>query len=106
MDRSNESASHVSIPSAGSVAIIALLIAADAAAFAYTAGWFTPHRPAPERVVDASSRQGGNPLSHRVIHPKGMSFTREFAAALFHALVRRDNVFRKIAYVAHLLGLR
>lgn len=65
---------------AGALAIIGLVVAAGAAAFAYTAGWFSPHRLTPERMVDALSRRGGNPVGHRRNHSKGICFTGEFVA--------------------------
>jgi catalase len=66
--------------SIGALAIIALVVAAAAAAFAYTAGWFSPDRLTPEKIVDALSRRGGNPLGHRRNHAKGVCFTGEFEA--------------------------
>src|SRR3977135_1146869 len=66
--------------SIGALAFIALVVAAAAAAFAYTAGWFSPDRLTPEKIVDALSRRGGNPLGHRRNHAKGICFTGEFAA--------------------------
>src|ERR1700720_842068 len=66
--------------SIGALAIIALVVAAAAAAFAYTAGGFSPDRLTPEKMVDALSRRGGDPLGHRRNHAKGICFTGEFAA--------------------------
>ncbi len=62
------------------LALIAVVIAAAAGAFAYTGGWFSPHRLTPDRMVDALSRRGGDPLGHRRNHAKGICFTGEFAA--------------------------
>jgi len=76
----SKSASKLSIPFVGALAIIGLVIGASAAAFAYTAGWFSPHRLTPERMVDALSQRGGDPLGHRRNHTKGICFTGEFAA--------------------------
>lgn len=69
-----------SIRSLGALAIIGLIVAAGAAAFAYTAGWFSPHRLTPARMVDALSLRGGHPLGHRRNHAKGICFTGEFVA--------------------------
>jgi catalase len=66
--------------SIGALAVIALVVGAAAAAFAYTAGWLSPDRLTPEKMVDALSRRGGNPLGHRRNHAKGICFTGEFAA--------------------------
>ena len=62
------------------LAIIGLVVVAGAAAFAFTAGWFSPHRLTPARMVDALSRRGGNPLGHRRNHAKGICFTGQFVA--------------------------
>jgi catalase len=40
-------------PAFGSLAFIAVVIAAGAAAFAYTAGWFSPQRLTPGKLVAA-----------------------------------------------------
>jgi catalase len=63
--------------SIGALAVIALVIGAGAAAFAYTAGWLSPDRLTPEKMVDALSRRGGDPLGHRRNHAKGICFTGE-----------------------------
>jgi len=59
---------------------LALVVGAAAAAFAYTAGWFSPDRLTPEKMIEALSRRGGNPLGHRRNHAKGVCFTGEFEA--------------------------
>ena len=51
-----------------------------AIAFAYTAGWLSPQRLTPARMVDALSRRGGDPRGHRRNHAKGICFTGEFEA--------------------------
>ena len=43
----------------GSLAIIAIVAAVGAAAFAYTAGWFSPRRLTPDKMVDALAPPGG-----------------------------------------------
>ena len=73
--------------------LIAVVIGCGAAAFAYTAGWFSPQRLTPNRVVDAFTPPGGEPpLGHRRNHAKGICFTGVFEAsgagsALSHAQV-------------------
>src|ERR1700730_8200559 len=37
----------------GSLVLIAVVVGAYAAAFAYTAGWFSPQRLTPDKMVDA-----------------------------------------------------
>src|SRR3977135_1488021 len=66
--------------SIGALAFIALVVGAAAAAFAYTAGWFSPDRLTPEKMIEALSRRGGTPLGHRRNHAKGVCFTGEFEA--------------------------
>jgi len=66
--------------SIGALAVIALVVGAGAAAFAYTAGWLSPDRLTPTKMVDALSRRGGDPLGHRRNHAKGICFTGEFKA--------------------------
>src|SRR5258708_20952166 len=66
--------------SIGALAFIALVVAAAAAAFAYTAGWFSPDRLTPEKIVEALSRRGGKPRGHPRNHAKGGCFSWGFAA--------------------------
>jgi catalase len=75
----------MSRPSAGpsrspiaSLAVIALVVAGIAAAFAYTAGWLSPERLTPTRLVAALAPPGGPALGHRRNHAKGICFTGEF----------------------------
>src|ERR1700748_2981482 len=63
-----------------SLAIIAVIIAAIAGAFAYTAGWLTPHRLTSARLVAAFAPPGGPALGHRRNHAKGICFTGVFEA--------------------------
>lgn len=64
----------------GRLALIGGIVLVAAAAFAYTAGWFTPDRLTPARMVTALADRGGNPLDHRRNHAKGMCFTGTFDA--------------------------
>ncbi len=61
-----------------SLAVIALVVAGSAAAFAYTAGWLSPERLTPTRLVAALAPPGGPALGHRRNHAKGICFTGEF----------------------------
>src|SRR5580692_6824998 len=63
-----------------SLALIAIVIGASAAAFAYTAGWLSPQRLTPDRLVDAFTPPTGEPLGHRKNHAKGICFTGTFEA--------------------------
>jgi catalase len=64
----------------GPLVLIALVVGAVAAIFAYTAGWFSPQRLTPNIVVDAFAPPGGPALGHRRNHVKGICFTGVFEA--------------------------
>jgi catalase len=65
----------------GSLLLIALVVGGAAAAFAYTAGWLSPGRLTPDKLVDAFTPPGGEPpLGHRRNHAKGICFTGAFDA--------------------------
>src|SRR5258708_36297343 len=64
----------------GSLIVITIVIGAGAAVFAYTAGWFSPQRLTPTRLVDALAPSAGPSLGHRRNHAKGICFTGEFEA--------------------------
>jgi catalase len=63
----------------GSLVLIAVIVAGGAAAFAYTAGWFSPQRLTPGKMVYALTPPTGVPLGHRRNHAKGICFTGMFA---------------------------
>jgi catalase len=77
----------------GSLVLIAVVIGSAAAAFAYTAGWFSPQRLTPNKLVAAFTPPNDKPpLGHRRNHAKGICFTGVFEAngagsALSHAPV-------------------
>ena len=62
----------------GSLVIIAAVVAVAAAAFAYTAGWFSPERLTPRKLVDGFDLGSAPPLGHRRNHAKGICFTGVF----------------------------
>src|SRR5579859_1149389 len=65
----------------GSLVLIAVVIGGGAAAFAYTAGWFSPQRLSGARLVAAFTPPGDKPpLGHRRNHAKGICFTGTFEA--------------------------
>jgi catalase len=64
----------------GSMVLIAIVVGAAAVTFAYTAGWFSPGRLTPNKVVDAFAPPGGAALGHRRNHVKGICFTGTFVA--------------------------
>jgi catalase len=64
----------------GPFVLIALVVGAAAAAFAYTAGWLSPERLTPDKFVDALAPPGGPALGHRRNHAKGICFSGTFEA--------------------------
>src|ERR1700761_4769463 len=84
----------------GSLALIAVLVAVSAAAFAYTAGWLSPHRINPDKIVDAFTPPGVNVLGHRRNHAKGICFTGVFEANGAGSELSTAPVFVKGQYAA------
>ena len=80
-------------PAFGSLALIAVVIAAGAAAFAYTAGWFSPQRLTPGKLVAAFAPPTGAALGHRRNHAKGICFTGVFEANGAGSELSRAAVF-------------
>ncbi len=62
------------------LAIIAAVVGVLAVAFAYTAGWLSPHRLTPKKLVASLAPPGGPALGHRRNHAKGICFTGTFEA--------------------------
>src|ERR1700736_1833332 len=84
----------------GSFVLIAVVVGASAAAFAYTAGWFSPQRLTPDRMVDAFTPPAGAPLGHRKTHAKGICFTGIFEANGAGSALSRAQVFTPGQYPA------
>jgi catalase len=84
----------------GSLVLIALIIAGGAAAFAYTAGWFSPQRLTPAKFVDALAAPTGVPLGHRRNHAKGICFTGVFEANGAGSTLSEAQVFTRGQYPA------
>ncbi len=63
-----------------SLLLIAIVVGVLALAFAYTAGWFSPDRVTPNRLVAALAPPGGPALGHRRNHVRGICFTGVFEA--------------------------
>src|SRR6201997_3588721 len=85
-------------PAFGSLALIAIVIAAGAAAFVYTAGWFSPQRLTPGKLVAALAPPMGVALGHRRNHAKGICFTGEFEANGAGSTVSKAQVFTRGQY--------
>jgi catalase len=86
--------------SLGSLVLIAVVIGSVAAAFAYTAGWFSPQRLTPNKMVDAFTPATGVPLGHRRNHAKGICFTGIFQANGAGSALSRAQVFTRGQYPA------
>src|SRR5215472_4920549 len=82
----------------GSLALIAVVIGCGAAAFAYTAGWFSPQRLTPDKMVDALKPPTGQPLGHRRNHAKGICFTGVFEANGAGSALSLAQVFTRGQY--------
>ncbi len=82
----------------GSFAIIAVVVAVLAAAFAYTAGWFSPDRLTPAKLIQALAPAEGPALGHRRNHAKGICFTGQFDSNGNGAELSRAQVFAKGQY--------
>src|SRR5229473_509907 len=82
----------------GSLTLIAIVIGASAAAFAYTAGWFSPERLTPGRLVAALAPPTGPALGHRRNHAKGICFTGVFEANGAGSELSRAQVFARGQY--------
>ena len=82
----------------GSFALIAVIIAAIAGAFAYTAGFLSPGRLTPQKLVAAFAPPGGPGLGHRRNHAKGICFTGVFESNGNGAELSRAQVFTRGQY--------
>ncbi|HLZ83984.1 MAG TPA: catalase, partial [Caulobacteraceae bacterium] len=85
-------------PVLGWLALIAVVVGAGAAAFAYTAGWFSPQRLTPMRLVEALTPATGPSLGHRRNHAKGVCFTGAFEANGSGAELSTARVFARGTY--------
>ena len=84
----------------GSLLIIFVVVAGSAAAFAYTAGWFSPRRLTPEKMVEALAPPTGAALGHRRNHAKGICFTGVFESNGDGSALSRAQVFVRGQYPA------
>jgi catalase len=82
----------------GSLVLIAVIIGGGAAAFAYTAGWFSPQRLTPDKMVDALAPPTGAALGHRRNHAKGICFTGVFEANGAGSALSKAQVFTSGRY--------
>src|ERR1700688_1972060 len=82
----------------GSLVLIAVVIGGGAAAFAYTAGWLSPQRLTPGKLVDAFAPPTGVALGHRRNHAKGICFTGVFEANGAGSTLSKAPVFLRGQY--------
>jgi catalase len=84
-----------------SLVLIAVVIGCGAVAFAYTAGWLSPQRLTPNKLVDAFTPPNGRPpLGHRRNHAKGICFTGVFEANGAGSALSYAQVFARGRYPA------
>ena len=95
-DRSSPSSDSPSLTR--SLILIAITVGALALAFAYTAGWFTPDRLTPSKVVDAIAPPQGPALGFRRNHAKGICFTGTFQANGAGSAVSKARMFAPGSY--------
>ncbi|WP_188583629.1 catalase family peroxidase [Azorhizobium oxalatiphilum] len=73
--------------------MIGAVLGISACAFAYTAGWLSPDRLTPAKLVSALAPPGGHALGHRRNHAKGICFTGDFVANGAGQALSRAQVF-------------
>lgn len=78
--------------------LIAAIVVVIAAAFAYTAGWLTPARLTPEKIVGSLAPPAGAALGFRRNHAKGICFTGTFEANGAGVALSKAQLFSKGAY--------
>ena len=86
--------------SLGALILIAAVLGCSAAAFAFTAGWLSPARLTPDRMIAALTPPSGPPLGHRRNHAKGICFTGTFEANGNGVELSRAKVFVQGSYPA------
>src|ERR1700742_4623290 len=73
--------------------LIAAVVGIAAICFAYTAGWLSPNRLTPEKLVAGVAPPGGPALGHRRNHAKGICFTGTFEANGNGSALSKARVF-------------
>src|ERR1700678_2990328 len=82
----------------GSLVIIAAVVGVAAVAFAFTAGWLSPQRLTPKKIVAGLAPPGGPALGHRRNHAKGICFTGTFDANGEGSALSQARVFVRGQY--------
>ena len=86
------------LPVLVSLALIAMVVGIGAAIFAYTAGWFSPQRLTPDKVVAAFAPPTGVALGRRRNHAMGICFTGVFEANGAGSELSQARVFARGQY--------
>jgi catalase len=73
--------------------LIAVVVGIAALGFAYTAGWLSPQRLTPQKMVAALAPPGGPVPGYRRNHAKGICFTGTFAANGAGSALSKAQVF-------------
>ena len=92
-DRPTSSAS-----TARSLVLIAVVVVALVAAFAFTAGWLSPGRLTPAKIVNGLAPPGGAALGFRRNHAKGICFTGNFESTGAAATLSKAPMFASGSY--------
>jgi catalase len=79
----------------GWLILTAAVLGSGATAFAYTAGWLSPKRLTPDRMIEALAPPTGVPAGHRKNHAKGICFTGMFEANGNGVELSRAKVFNQ-----------
>jgi catalase len=82
----------------GPLVFIAVVIGVASVAFAYTAGWLSPHRLTPKKIVASLAPPGGPAPGHRRNHAKGICFTGTFEGNGAGSELSRAQVFARGQY--------
>src|SRR5579862_6977146 len=82
----------------GSLVLIAVVIGIGAIAFVYTAGWLSPDRLTPGKLLAGLAPANGPSLGHRRNHAKGICFTGEFDANGAGSELSKAQVFIRGQY--------
>ncbi len=82
----------------GPLIVIVAVLGGGAAAFAYTAGWFLPHRLTSSRLVAGFWAPKPADLGHRRNHAKGLCFTSRFEANSAGTALSRAVLFATGSY--------
>lgn len=77
---------------------IAVFVGLAGAAFAFTAGWLSPHRLTPAKLLASLAPPGGPSPGHRRNHAKGICFTGIFEANGAGSELSKAEVFVRGAY--------